>query len=65
MEYKKIFRYSLNSSDISKRCADDVQVIKTITKTIILCINSLSYLVSFIFFFDLYNLVIIFLVFIS
>lgn len=53
MEYNKIFRCSFNSSDISKRCADDaeVEVIKTVTKTTILGINSLSDLVSCIFFF--------------
>jgi hypothetical protein len=52
MEYNKIFRCSFNSSDISKRCADDVEVevIKTVTKTTILGINSLSDLVSCIFF---------------
>ena len=62
MEYNKIFRCSFNSSDISKRCADDVQVIKTVAKTTILGINSLSDLVSCIFFLHFYNLI-IFLVF--
>jgi hypothetical protein len=48
MEYNKIFRCSFNSSDISKRCADDVEV--EVIKTTILGINSLSDLVSCIFF---------------